>query len=232
MSSLNKVVLADGRSVSIAEWYHQPVYSTLEFNSADSVNLDCFNYTPGQNVSHGATLAARTATEQDTNMVKKKAMNQDEALIVMAITYEAFALDTENDNSGNVVAPAPMLSGTDLRRLQYEGVFELYVGLQKKPQYDIPFAWLCQSIGTKTFAAPVGTTTVRIDYGTGGDLSAENQELLVLPIYIGGFGQHAKVGNSMYFRGRFFNAKGGAFTRLRQGVRLKFYLDGLKKRPA
>lgn len=231
MSSLNKVMLADGRSVSIAEWYHQPVYSTLEFDSAASVNLYCFNYTPGQNVSQSG-LAARTATEQDTNVTKRKAMNQDEALIVMAITYEGFALDTENDNSGNVVAPQPMLSGTDLRRLQYEGVFELYVGLTKKPQYGIPLAWLSQSIGTKAFASPVGTTTVRIDYGTAGDLSAENQELLVLPIYIGGFGQHARPGNSMFFQGRFYNAKGGAFTGLRQDVRLRFWLDGLKKRPA
>jgi hypothetical protein len=195
------------------------------------VNLYCFNYTPGQNVSQSG-LAARTATEQDTNVTKRKAMNQDEALIVMAITYEGFALDTENDNSGNVVAPQPMLSGTDLRRLQFEGVFELYVGLQKKPQYGIPLAWLAQSIGAKTFASPTATTTVRVDHGTAGDLSAENQELLVLPIYIGGFGQHARPGNSMFFQGRFYNAYGGAFTRLRQDVRLRFWLDGLKKRPA
>ena len=231
MSSLNKVVLADGRSVSIAEWYHQPVYSTLEFDEAATVNLYCFNYTPGQNVSQSG-LAARTATEQDTNVTKRKAMNQDEALIVMAITYEVFALSAENDNSGNVLAPVPMLTGTDLRRLQVQCNFELYVGLQKKPQYAVPFAWLCQSIGTKAYASPQGTTVFRNDYGTGGDLSAENQELLVLPIYIGGFGQHAKPGNSMYFQGRFFTVSGGRVLSLRQDVRLRFWLDGLKKRPA
>lgn len=231
MSSLNKVKLADGTEVSIAEWYHQPRYSTCEFTAASSVNLRVFNYTPGQVVSHVGT-AARTATLQDTNQVKRKAMNQDEALIVMAITYEAFALSSDSDNSANVVSPQPMLGSTDLRRLQHEGIFELKVGLQKKPQYAIPLSWLCQSIGTKAFASPAGTTTVRIDYGTAGDLSALNQELLMLPIYIGGFGQHAKPGNAMYYEGRFFTGDGGAFTRLNQNIRLKFWLDGLLKRPA
>ena len=232
MSSLNKVRLSDGQEIAIAEWYHQPRYSTIEFAATASVNLRMWNYTVGNNVSSVGT-AARQSTEADTNQIKKKAMNQDEALIVMAITYETFGLTSATDNSALVVAPAPMTMSTDLRRLQHQGIFELKVGAGiKKPQYEVPFSWLCQSIGTKAYASPAGTTTVRIDYGTGGEVSADNQELLALPIYIGGFGQQAKPGNSMFFEGRFYNGDGGAFTGLVQNFRIRFYLDGLQKRPA
>lgn len=231
MSSMNKVRLADGREFSISEVFHQPRYSTIEFAAADSVNLRCFNYTPGQPVSKSATIASRNATLRDTNMVKRKAMNQDESLIVLAITYEVFGLDAESDGSGNPIALVPMLSGTDLRRLQTQGIFELKVGGIKKPQYEVPFAWVCQSMGIEASASDSGATTSRIDYGTAGEMSARNQELLELPIYIGGFGEHARPGNSMPFEGRFYNPL-GAFVNLRQNVRLIFVLDGLAKRPA
>ncbi len=232
MSSLNKVRLADGREFAISEVYHQPRFSTVELAAADSVQLSAFNYTPGQPVSHTASLAVRTATERDTNMVKRKAMNQDESLIVCAITYEVFGLSSATDNSGNSIALAPMLSGTDLRRLQTQGVFALKVGAGiKKPQYEIPFAWLSQSVGMESYASPSGSTATRVDYGTAGEMSARNQEVLQLPIYIGGFGEHARPGNSMYFEGKFYNPL-GTFTGLRQNVRIVFYLDGLAKRPA
>lgn len=232
MSSMNRVRLANGIEVTLSEWYDQPRYSTCEFGATDSVNLRLFNYTPGQPVSHTASIAQRNATEVDTNMVKRKAMNQDEALIVFAITYETFSLDAETDNSGDALAPLPTLSGTDLRRLQYQAIFSLKVGGLKKPQYEIPFVWLCQSIGTKAWMSDAGVTSTHLDYGTAGDLTAENQELLELPIYIGGFGHNARPGNSMPFEGRFYNADNGAFTDLRQGVRLRLYLVGLSKRPA
>lgn len=232
MSSFNKVRLGDGQEVSISEWYHQPRFSTIEFGASDSVDLRCFNYTRGQPVSKSASITSRTANEADTNMVKRRAMNQDEALIVMAITYEPFALDSETDGSGETIAHKPWLSGTDLRRLQVEGVFELKVGGLRKPQYQVPFSWICQSLGAKAWATDAGATTTHVDYGTGGEVYAYNQELLELPIYIGGFGRNAKPGNSMIFEGRFYNANGGAFDSLRQNVRLRFYLDGLSKRPA
>lgn len=232
MSSFNKVRLSNGLEVALSEWYDQPRFSTCEFGATDPVNLRLFNYTPGQPVSHSASIVQRTATEADTNQVKRKAMNQDEALIVFSITYETFGLSAASDNSGDVVAPVPALSGTDLRRLQYQAIFSLKVGGLKKPQYEIPFVWLCQSIGTRAFASDAGVTTTHIDYGTAGDLTAENQELFELPIYIGGFGKTARPGNSMPFEGRFYNADNGAFTDLRQNVRLRLYLVGLSKRPA
>jgi hypothetical protein len=233
MSSLNKVRLRDGTEVAISEWLHQPRFSVMEFNAADTVDLQVFNYVPGQPVSHGASVAARSAFFTDTNMVKRKAMNMDEALIVMAITYELFGLSTVTNGSGNNIALAPMVTSTDLKRLQFTGVWELYVGGIKKPAYRAPFEWIRQSIGSPAWVSgDAGNTVTRVDYGTGGRISAKNQELLKLPIYIGGFGQNARPGNSMNFYGRFFNAVGGAFTGLRGGIQMRWHLDGLGRRPA
>jgi len=53
-----------------------------------------------------------------------------------------------------------------------------------------------------------------------------------MPLYIGGFGDQAMPGNAMTFYAKFYNAFGGAFSGLRQAVRLRIVADGLKKRPA
>jgi len=240
MSSLNSVRLPDGSEVVISEWLHQPVISTIEFDSAATVDLRAYNYVRGQNVS-SVGLTKRQATDQDTNLVKKSAMNQDESLIVFAVTYEIFGLTAVTAQSSAPIANGPMLTADNLRKLQLQAMFELYVGAGiKKPQLGVPFSWLSQSIGSPswqsgdpgTVAADAGTENrFYMNYGTGGVISGSNQRVLKLPIYIGGYGRNATPGNSMYFQGRFYNAYGGAFTDLNQDVRIRFVLDGLKKRP-
>jgi len=233
MSSLNKVRLRDGTEVAISEWLHQPRYSVIEFGATDPVDLFMFNYVVGGIVSHSPTIAQRAALQNDTNMVKRKAMNMDEALIVMAITYELFGLSNVFANSGQAVAATPMIVSSDIKILQRDAVFELFVGAGiKKPQFQAPFEWIRQSIGSPAWVSgDAATPPTRVDYGTGGHISARNQELLKLPIYIGGFGQNARPGNSMFFQGRFYNAAGGGFN-LRENVRARFHLDGLARRPA
>lgn len=232
MSSFNKVRLRDGNEFSISEWLHQPRYSALQYDNAASINLRMFNYIPGQPIS-SVGLAARQATNTDTNMVRRKAMNQDEALIVMAVTYEYFTLTDATTDSSLPLAPAPLGSSTDLKRLQRDMVFELFVGEGiKKPAFGIPFEWLRQSIGTPVWVSgDAGAPVVRWDTGTGGEVSAQNQEVLRLPIYIGGFGRNATVGNSMFFEGKFWNPRGGAVAGLVQDGYLRFHLDGLGRRP-
>lgn len=234
MSSFNSVRLPDGTEVSLAEWLHQPVWSTCEFDNAAAIDLRLFNYTRGGTVS-SVGLTKRQATDEDTNLVKKKAMNQDEALICFAITYEVFGLSAAQDASSLNVAPIPTIQSADLRRLQRDLQFELLVGAGiKKPQVGVPFAWLHQSIGPNYFASgDAGTGTVtRIDVATGGRIFAQNQEQLRLPVYIGGFGENARPGNSMFFQAKLYNAYNGAITGLSQDCRIRIYLDGLRKRPA
>jgi hypothetical protein len=235
MTSFNHIRMEDGSELSLAEWLHQPVHSTIEFNNTAPVNdLRAFNYVRGGRVS-SLGLPKRNATDQDTNIVKAGAMNQDEAILVFALTFEVFGLTTLTDGGPATIAPAPLLSGTDLRRLHRDAMLEFYVGAAiKKPQFDSPFAYFGQSMGATVVSSgdTGGGANIETDFGTAGRISGSNQHALNLPIYVGGFGDQARPGNSMTFYAKFYNAFGGVFAGLRQPVRIKVVADGLKKRPA
>ncbi len=242
MTSFNNIRMADGKEFSIAEWLHQPVFSCIEFAAdAGVTKLRAFNYIRGQRVS-SIGLPKRNATEQDTNLVKAQAMNQDEALLCFSITMEIFgltAVTTTTPALDLTIAPTPLLSGTDLRRLQRDCMLELFVGAGlKKPQLDAPFVYYGQSVGATIVAsgdrgnAAAGVAAIGLDYGTAGRVTAGNQNMLDLPIYIGGFGDQARPGNSMTFYAQFSNPFGGVIAGLRQAVRIFVVCDGLKKRPA
>jgi hypothetical protein len=234
MSSLNKVRLPGGVELNISEWLHWPVYSLVDFNLADAINLDAFTYTKGQNVPRTPTVAARTSTLNDTNQVRKAKMNQDEALVVFAITYELFASSGATEGSPPAaVAPAPLFSGSNVRRLQGECTVELIVGEGiKKPQVESPLAWIGQGPGPG-LSATAQTTS---QFGTGGKPTPLNQRRLNLPVFIGGTGQNAAPGNSRRFVLTFrsnYGAVGSSsgYQAMDQSGSIRFWLDGLKKRP-
>lgn len=241
MSSLNKIRLEDGTELAVSEWLHQPVFSTMEFGAAataaGALNLSAFNYVVGQRVSSQG-VAARNASEADTNIVRKRAMNQDESMIVFAITYEIFGLTngTTGSSPSFVSSPVPQTDARNLRRLQLMTLVQLFVGANiKKPQVEVPFAWIHQSIGSPAWFSQSrdNPTSVAFNHGTGGVLSARNQELLKLPVYIGGFGENAVPGNMMTFYLKLTSAEAlSNDVQLTQDLRVVWHLDGLKKRPA
>lgn len=238
MTSLNRILMADGSEFALSEWLHQPVWSTIEFATTSSVDLRAFNYVVGKNVS-SVGLPKRQATDQDTNMVRNRAMNQDEALLCFGITVEFFGLgNITYETAGPVthtVAPAPALAGTDLRRLQRDLKLDIFVGAGlKKPQFDAPLGYFGSSMGITAAASgdDNATTLLSLDHGTAGRASATNQQQLTMPLYIGGFGDNAMPGNAMTFFAKVWNPFGGAIAGLRQAVRMRIVCDGLKKRPA
>lgn len=234
MSSLNTIRLPDGRELQISEWLHWPLYSTVEFDLSDSISLDAFSYIVGNIVPHSTAVAARQADEADTNQVRRRQMNQDEAQVVFAITYELFSLDSLNtsDSPALPVAPEPLVGANVLRRLQFGLIIDLKVGANiKKPQVGVPFPWIGQGIGQSTYTSGDFND---VHIATGGVATPLNQRKLNLPVYIGGFGENARPGNSMSFFLRTRTPSGpiaGAGAPIQQ-IRLRWWLDGLKKRPA
>jgi len=228
MSSLNQIRLADGTQLNLSEWLHWPLYSTVEAANTDAIRLNAFNYVKGQTVPHTQSLAARQATQSDTNMVRPGKMNQDEAQVVFAITYEMFGIATLNGGSPAApVALEPLVAATALRRLQEETVVELKVGANiKKPQVEVPFSYIGQGIGQHM---AVTGDFANINIGTGGCPTPRNQRQLNLPVYIGGFGESARPGNSMAFH---LTWRSTAAVTFGQDVRVRWWLDGLRKRPA
>jgi hypothetical protein len=225
--AIKKVHLPDGSDVVIDEWLHWPTFSTIEFAAGVALNLRAFTYVQGQQVPRQGNIAPRTATESDTNQVARTRMNHDEAYLVYSVTYEHFALSDasipQEEPPALLQAAAPALLSTNLRRLQRDCVVELIVGAGiRKPQFRAPFGWIGQSAGAPAYTSgdQVTATTV-FSYGTGGEICAKNQRSFQLPIFI----QSDRV---MFLQVR---AEYGAITDLTQDVRLRWYLDGLKRRP-
>lgn len=217
--AIKEIRLPDGRNVVIDEWLHWPLYSTVEFASTAGVQLRAFSYVRGQRVPSNG-LATRLATQADTNMNQRQMMGYDESFVMYAITYEAFGLDDETQEGG-VVAEEPVLQGINLRRLQRDLEIELILGAgQTKPQLRYTFSYLPQSVGAEAYSngAAVGNS---VSYGTAGAIKPANQRRLELPINI-------ESERQMYLK---VFSPFGTVSELTQNVRLRFWLDGMKRRP-
>lgn len=227
MSSLNQVRLTDGTVVEISEWLHWPLYSTADFGSADAVNVTLFSYVVGQPVAKTNTPAQREANGRDTNMVRKGKMNQDEAFIVMSLFWEPYALSS--DTSEPTQAPAPLMSAANLRRLQTALTYELVIGAgTKKADIELTHSMIPQSVGPRYSIAGDSAGTY---VGTASECDPGAQYVLNLPVPIGGTGERALPGNSRTFKLR-VRSYNGAVSGLTQNFSGRFWLDGLRQRPA
>ena len=212
--AVKEIRLPDGRNVVIDEWLHWPLYSTVEFASTAGVQLRAFSYVRGQRVPSNG-LPSRLATQSDTNMSQRQMMSYDESFVMYAITYEAFKLpDAEREES-------PVLDGINLRRLQKDLEIELILGAgQTKPQLRYTFSYLPQSVGAEAYSND-GGAGARVSYGTAGAIKPSNQRRLELPINI-------ESERQMYLK---VFSPFGTVEGLTQDVRLRFWLDGMKRRP-
>lgn len=216
--AVKEIRLPDGRNVVIDEWLHWPLYSTVEFASTAGVQLRAFSYVRGQRVPSNGLLS-RLATQADTNMSQRQMMSYDESFVMYAITYEAFALSSAGE--APVVGEKPVLQGVNLRRLQRDMEIELILGAgQTKPQLRYTMSYLPQSVGAEAYGND-GSATVSVSYGTAGAIKPSNQRRLELPINI-------ESERQMYLK---VFSPFGTVSGLTQDVRLRFWLDGMKRRP-
>lgn len=223
--AMDTVRLPNGEEVVFDEWLHFPQYSTVEWASTASVNLRAFTYVAGQRVP-SVGLAARTSDESDTNQVAKGRMNWDESYRVFSMTYEVFALsDASITLSPNVIVAgeSPVITALNLRRMQRDLLIELIVGADiEKPQIRAPFSYFHQGIGAWAYGSgdqPDGLSAV--SYGTGGQPRWASQRRYPFPVKIGS-------DNVMYLK--IFSATSTVLG-LTQDIRLRWYLDGVKRRP-
>lgn len=244
--AIKTITLPDGRTVTIDEWLHWPIYSTCEIeggigaapplnlgNSAN-VNLTLFSYVVGTRVPQSraavaSALAPRNATTTDTNQVAKTRMNHDEAMLVFAHFPEYFALDqgTEIDGVPNTVqGTGTSLTGTNIRRLQRDIVAELLVGANiRKPQARAPLGYFTGGVGAPAWGSgdqlTGGPGTIALNYGTSGKPTPQGARRWNLPVHI----TSARVMKVT------LKSPGGPVVGLNQSARLRWWLDGIKRRP-
>ena len=244
--AIKTIKTPDGEEFNIDEWLHWPLYSVIESGANLAVNYRLFSYVVGQRVPGSNTTAAgsRDATESDTNQVNRSRINHDEAFLCFCMTYEHFAVEgvattgaPAQSNGSNMIFPvppadaaavAPILWGTNLRRLQRDVMLQLFVGADiKKPMASAPLSYYGQGIGAEAFGAgdalqiSIGAATaLNLNYATAGAVQPENQRRWNLPVEI-------PSDTAMY--GQVSTPAGK--TDVTQDFRLRVYMDGLKRRP-
>ncbi len=231
MDGIRKIRVGD-QELAIDEWSHWPLYSTIEGLAGANVDLLAFSYIVGQVVPRAGALPSRNALINDTNMATRARINQDEAYIVFAMTYEPFALEgsdvTFTVSPNNKQAVGPMLSGTNLRNMQMSLMLELFLGAHiKKPMAQAPLSWYGQSVGAYV-STPGDAVTIsdgaasalNLNYGTAGNVTSSNQRRWQLPI---------EINNNTTTKARIWSP--GGSLNVTQNWRLRFYMDGLKRRP-
>jgi hypothetical protein len=222
--AIKTIKLPGGETVEIDEWLHYPIFSVIEWAAAQAVDLRAFGYVVGQRVPQQG-IAARNATESDTNQVTRARMNHDESFVAFSTTYEVFGLSAQTAFGSPPIFAGivPFLMATNLKRLQRDLICELYIGAGiRKPQFRSPFSWIGQGVGSPAWGTgDAVAANVRPSYGTGGEVTPRNQRRWNLPIFI-------ESDRMMSYR---VFSPVGAITGLSQHVRLRIYLDGLKRRP-
>lgn len=247
--AIEKIRLTDGTEINVEEWLHWPLFSTGlgQGNVNGNGNgaggeLRLFQYVVGDKLpqmgSLGLTGSAATAGVSDTNQVVRGKINHDEGFIAFNITYEPFALaaDPSFGEPGNtdITAVDPILSGTNLRRLQKDVLLELFVGAGiTKPMASAPLSYYGQGLGAAAFSSGDGLlvniaqgggnpniTNLALDYGTGGPVTPDNQRRWHLPIKI-------DADRDVYVS---LKTPAGSIIGLDQSWRMRVYMDGLKRR--
>lgn len=216
--------LPNGDVVVFDEWLHWPIYSVIEWAQASNINLRAFSYVRGARVP-ATGVAARNATTTDTNQVAKSRMNWDESYRLFSITYEPFGLSNEtlSNSPSLLVAQAPQLSAANLRRLQRDLMVEFFVGADiEKPQVKAPFSYFHQGIGPVVYTnGDSPGAGIAFSHGTGGLVRWQSQRRFNFPVKIGG-------DRVMYLK---VHNPAGAVAGLTQDVRIRWYLDGVRRRP-
>lgn len=227
-----RTIRIGNKEFALDEWSHWPLYTTVEGAAGVNVSLRGFSYTVGQTVPKVGTIPQRIALITDTNQSVRARINRDEAYICFAMTYETFALEGSNSTYPNVPldeeAAAPMLSGTNLRMMQMQLMLELFLGANiNKPMASAPLSWYGQSAGAYVVGSGDAVAisngpaaALNMNYGTAGELSADNQRRWILPVEI-------NSDTPMYSK---LSSPQGTLS-VDQNWRMRQYLDGLKRRP-
>jgi hypothetical protein len=254
--AIKTIKLPTGEEIAVDEWLHWPIYSTLigqgnatingTPNMGVNINLFAFSYVvsdripvAGQPVNvdnPGQPFYARTS---DTNQVVRGKINHDEAIVIFSVTHELFALNHDapfgDPQAPNVMATAPMFTGTNLRRMQMDCMMAMYVGSNiNKPQIQAPFTYYSQGMGAVGYGSgdalavnfvPDGgganVTELAYNGGTAGYISPRNQRRYQLPVY---------VHSDRTIKVKLWTPR-GPIVGLDQSWRMRIWLDGLKRRP-
>ena len=240
MNQITKIRLPSGTEVALVDWTDKPLFSTGDFMSSfTQQETPLFGYVVGDQVPAAGTSITtfRTATETDTNVQTPGAMASTEEMLVYAIKVEYFNMDCTD--AANMTTALASINGQPVPGI---------VQLQQLARYCTMRLYISQKIYAEaglgyfnTGFGPTASTTLQTANATGrayatmGTPGAHAVRSYVVPHHIGG---------QEKYRVSICNFSGGAvpwaITEVSpsesaddesQQMRLRVYLEGLRKRP-
>lgn len=238
METITQFRMPDGSVMRLMDWVDKPVFSILELLSGfQDTERACFTYVVGETVattSNGTN--PRTATSADTNMQAPGGNVSTEEILVYAIKPEYFELQNDAQTPTDMSTAAvraggqPMPRASVLQQLANELVMKLMISQKSYTDAGIGFSntGFGPMVNMNLGAAIAGTRTL----ATAGLPSQEAVRAYAMPHHVGGTEKYRLV---------LERPRDGAFDFLSEAAvpaaltgvvyRIRFYLDGLRKRP-
>lgn len=239
LNQITQLRMPDGKEVALVDWSDIPLFSTLEvLQGATQQEMNCFTYTAGDPVPAFAPVpivGLRTSTELDTNIATSGSMASTEEFLLFSIRPQVFQLRVTDeaapdfqtpvalDNAGEPLPAAPLIGVLGLRCL-----VSLFISDKKFANAGFNYF----SFGGGPAVGGNGDAGVRAFANTGAP-TQEAVRALVIPYHMGGQEKWRLVlenppGDPLEIG---VGDGGNVVQDDQRFARIRFYLDGLLKRP-
>ena len=239
-AQITQIRLPNGRVIALVDWSDMPLFSTVDLlNGFTDQTIQAFNYIVSDQVSSSQNVTVRrTATDKDTNISSPGTLAATEEMLVYNIKVEPYQYVVVGGDATTVGTAAsvattggPIMEGALLSFLQSRLLLQLEIS--QKLYANAGLGYFNQGFGAFTTAI-AGTVAagVQRSLSNQGVPTADAPRSFTIPVHIGGQENYRlNLVNSLGSAVPFISLAGtaaGAGTSL---VSLRFYLEGLYKRP-
>lgn len=239
METITQFRLPDGKVIRLVDWVDKPLFSTLELLTGFSDNrIDAFTYNQGEPVPATSNAGTRrTSDQKDTNVDVGGAAASTEELLIYAIKPEYFEFQNDSESTDDMSTAAVRALGQPLPRTNILGilhsVFELRLLISQKVYAEAGLGYFNTGFGPTGFMArEVTATTTGRSYGTSGWPSQDAVRTFAVPHHIGGTEKYRlELRNPQGATVNLTDEQATPGTTNGLVYRIRFYLDGMRKRP-
>jgi len=237
-AQITQIRLPNGRVIALVDWSDMPLFSTVDLAPGfTDQTIQAFNYIVSDQVSSSQNVTVRrTATDRDTNASSPGTLAATEEMLVYNVKVEPYLFISE----GADATTATPLGGVGFPLMEanllsyFHSRLLLQLEVSQKLYANASLGYFNQGFGAfpsgiVAGAVPVAGSPGR-SFGLQGFPSADSPRSFTIPVHIGGQENYRlNLVNSTGDAVEFFNLAGVATSD--RIVSLRFYLEGLYKRP-
>lgn len=239
-AQITQIRLPNGRVIALVDWSDMPLFSTVDLlNGFTDQTIQAFNYIVSDQVSSSQNISVRrTATDKDTNISSPGTLAATEEMLVYNIKVEPYQYIVSGSDATTVGAASSIagvggniMEGALLSFLQSRLLLQLEVS--QKLYANAGLGYYNQGFGAFTTAI-AGTVAagVQRSLSNQGVPTADAPRSFTIPVHIGGQENYRlNLVNSLGSAVPFISLAGTPAATGTSLVSLRFYLEGLYKRP-